>query len=69
MDLNVQAFRLVQALVSEETPADKAKKAAARKGGKRGGVSRSLTLTDERKREIATIASKARWSKNPSIAA
>jgi len=65
MDLNVRAFRTVQAALSEnkDSPTATAKKAAARKGGLVGGPSRAKSITAERRREIARAASEARWRK------
>ena len=66
MDLNVRAYRLVQrATEKAEHPADKKKVASARKGGLKGGRMRAMTLTEERRREIATTASNARWKRRP----
>lgn len=55
MDLNVRAFRVVQAALSEtnNSPTVIAKKAAARKGGLVGGPSRARSISAERRREIA----------------
>jgi len=63
MDLNVRAFRVVQAAVSEASPASKAKKEASRRGGLVGGQSRAKRLGPERRIEIAKKASRARWNK------
>jgi len=60
MDLNVRAFRTVQAAMAESVPVDK-KKQAARKGGLSGGRSRAKAMTPERRSEIARNASRARW--------
>jgi hypothetical protein len=62
MDLNVRAFRTVQAALSEPVLPDKHKE-SSRKGGKRGGVSRALVLSSKRRKEIALKASKARWKR------
>jgi hypothetical protein len=65
VDMNVRAFRVVQAATSEQTEQiTDPKKMAARKGGLAGGVSRAKSISAERRREIARIASKARWKKN-----
>jgi hypothetical protein len=63
MDLNVRAFRVVQAAISEhkETTEVDSKKEAARKGGLAGGPSRAKSLSAKRRREIARVASNARW--------
>lgn len=66
MDINVRAFRVVQAATSEHNETDTAtdvRKAAARKGGLVGGPSRAKSITAERRREIARAASEARWRK------
>lgn len=60
LDLNVRAFRTVQAALAEPVSVDK-RSAAARKGGLKGGAARSIVLTKERRREIAIKANKARW--------
>jgi hypothetical protein len=62
MDLNVRAFRVVQAAISDPVPTDKRRDAAS-KGGRAGGLSRAKSLSAERRREIAKKASAARWSK------
>jgi hypothetical protein len=62
MDVNVRAFRVVQAAISDRTELD-ARKVSARKGGLRGGPSRAMSISAERRREIAQKASKARWAK------
>jgi hypothetical protein len=68
MDLNVQAFRLVQEATSEVMP-DKAKLASSRKGGLKGGTARARSITPERRREIARKASAARWRKTETVIA
>lgn len=62
MDLNVRAFRTVQAAVSEPTEPDK-RRESARKGGVLGGRSRALALSAQRRTEIAKRASLARWKR------
>lgn len=62
MDMNVRAFRTVQAALAEPSLPNSLTE-RARKGGKRGGVARRDSLTGERRREIAITASKARWKK------
>jgi hypothetical protein len=66
MDLNVRAFRVVQAGISEHTESTEmdAKKEAARKGGLIGGPSRARSISARRRREIARAASNARWHKD-----
>jgi hypothetical protein len=65
MDLNVRAFRVVQAALAEpEEPTEMdTRKAAARKGGLVGGPSRARSISAKRRREIARAASNARWHK------
>ena len=65
MDLNIRAFRVVQAATTApKKPTEmNSKKLAARKGGLIGGPSRARSISAERRREIAQKASKARWSK------
>jgi len=60
MDLNVRAFRTVQAAVSEPVESDK-RKEWSRRGGVRGGRSRASALSAQRRTEIARRASLARW--------
>jgi hypothetical protein len=60
MDLNVRAFRTVQAALSETILPDK-RKAASRKGGLRGGPSRAKSVPAEQRSAIARKASEARW--------
>jgi len=62
VDVNVRAFRVVQAAISEpEEP--NARKDAARKGGLVGGPSRAKSLSAERRTQIAKKANRARWSR------
>ena len=63
MDLNVRAFRTVQAALKESTPEDDAKKVASRKDGLLGGPSRARSISRERRVEIAKKASRARREK------
>jgi hypothetical protein len=63
MDINVRAFRTVQAALEDHPTEENTKKAAARKGGLAGGPSRARSISPERRREIAKAASKARWHK------
>jgi hypothetical protein len=63
MDLNVRAFRTVQAALAEPAAPDK-RRQSARKGGLVGGPSRAKTLSPARRTEIAKRASIARWSKS-----
>jgi hypothetical protein len=63
MDLNVRAFRTVHAVLDDHPTEVETKKAAARKGGLIGGPSRAKAIDQERRVEIARIASRARWAK------
>lgn len=64
MDLNVRAFRVVQeAINGSSSSASRTKKESARKGGLKGGPSRAMSMTRERRVEIAKKASAARWRK------
>lgn len=65
MDVNVRAFRVVQAALSEhiEKTVDP-RKAASRKGGLVGGPSRAKSISAERRTEIAKKASAVRWNKS-----
>lgn len=62
MDVNVRAFRVVQAAFAEDKEPD-ARKVAASKGGRVGGPSRARSISRERRIEIAKKASAARWSR------
>jgi hypothetical protein len=62
MDLNVRAFRVVQAALAEPVAPDK-RKESSRKGGLLGGRSRAQIISPQRRREIARKASTARWAK------
>jgi len=69
MDLNVRAFRTVQAALEEKAPAaDRLKKEASRRGGLTGGKSRAKTLTAKRRKEIALAANAARWGHRRPVA-
>jgi hypothetical protein len=61
MDLNVNAFRIVQRLTTETKEDNKS--VAARVAGQMGGPARAARLTPERRKEIAIKANKARWKK------
>jgi hypothetical protein len=65
MDLNVRAFRVVQAAFAEPAEPDK-RKLAARKGGLLGGTSRARLLSAKRRSEIAKQGSAVRWRKSTS---
>lgn len=60
MDLNVRAFRTVQAALSERILPDK-RQVASSKGGLRGGPSRAKSISKEQRSAIARKASEARW--------
>lgn len=62
MDLNVRAFRTVQAALTEATAPDK-RKESSRRGGLRGGPSRAQAISAEQRSAIARKASEARWRK------
>lgn len=61
MDLNVNAFRIVQDLASEKKE-DK-RTSAARVGGRSGGPARAAKLTAQERKNIAIKANAARWRK------
>ncbi len=67
-DLNQAAARIVDIATGEaprELPAAKNEAAVAlgRLGGLKGGKVRADNLSDDRKREIASKAARARWTK------
>ena len=64
MDVNVRAFRTVQAAISGQK--HDARKEASRKGGLLGGRARADSMTAQQRREIALKANKARWAKEDS---
>lgn len=66
MDMNVQAYRLVQQATAE--PSEKNKRASSRKGGLQGGPARAKSISPERRAEIARKASDARWRKATTVA-
>jgi len=61
VDLNTNAFRIVEALTSgkKEHP----RSTVARVAGRKGGAARAKALSSERRSAIATKASKARWGR------
>jgi hypothetical protein len=59
MDLNRNAFRIVQSLTDEKD--ENPRSVRARIGGQRGGPARAKVLSPERRKEIAETASRARW--------
>lgn len=62
MDLNANAFRIVNSLTAEKTR-DSKRSSIARSAGAVGGPARARKLTAEQRREIAIKANKARWQK------
>lgn len=63
MDLNVRAFRTVQAALEDHSTEKDTKRASARKGGLIGGPARATAMSAERRVEIARKASTVRWKK------
>jgi len=63
MDLNVRAFRTVEAAINGLSTSPDAKKLSSRKGGLSGGPSRASSMSKERRVEIAKKASAARWER------
>jgi hypothetical protein len=63
MDLNVQAFRIVNQATEESTSADKRTQEALRRGGIAGAAAWLKTTSPERRREIAIQANAVRWNK------
>lgn len=66
MDVNVRAFRTVQAALSESILPSR-RKTSSSKGGLKGGPARAKAMSAARRKEIARKASAARWKK-PSTA-
>ena len=66
MDLNVQAYRLVQAAVADPPSTKVQSREAAKRGGIKGGRARAQSLSSERRAEIARKASEARWGRRAS---
>ena len=64
MDLNVRAFRTVQAALNEHPTEQDTKKAASRRGGLAGGPARAASISAERRLQIAQKANQARWNKH-----
>jgi hypothetical protein len=65
-DFAVTAFRVVQEAteqITEEPKPDIDYSALGRKGGLKGGKARAERLTPEQRKQIATKAAQARWSK------
>jgi len=65
MDLNVNAFRIVNTLTTEKK--DDKRSSASRIGGVVGGPARARKLTAERRREIAVKANRARWKRKEDV--
>jgi len=61
MDLNANAFRIVNTLITENKDDKRSK--AGRSGGIAGGSARAKKLAPERRREIALKANRARWKR------
>jgi hypothetical protein len=61
MDLNSNAFRIVNTITTEKK--DDKRSSAARAAGVVGGPARARKLTAEQRREIALKANRARWKK------
>ena len=62
MDLNTNAFRIVQHLTEEKK--EDGRSVAGRIAGKVGGPARARKLSPERRKAIAIEANKARWGKS-----
>jgi len=65
MDLNVNAFRIVQKLTDENK--ENKRVAAARVAGRVGGPARANKLTPAERTEIAIKANKARWKRRDAV--
>jgi len=64
MDVNTNAFRIVQALTEKKDPKATARSATARSAGGIGGRNRAKWLSPERRREIASMGGAARRKKS-----
>ena len=62
MDLNRNAFRIVESLTGEKK--EDPRVSAARIGGRQGGPARAAVLSPERRKEIAVKANRARWDRS-----
>lgn len=63
-DFSQIAFDVVQRATEEATaPTMTERQESGRKGGVKGGATRAVRLTPERRREIATKAAATRWRK------
>lgn len=58
MDVNTNAFRVVQIATGEV----RAKSVTKSKAGKLGGLARAKSLPKSKRRKIALVANRARWS-------
>jgi hypothetical protein len=67
MDMNLRAFRTVQAALSGPVAPTK-RKQSSRKGGLRGGPARAKVMSPERRKEIALKASAVRWKGQKQVA-
>ncbi len=61
MDLNSNAFRIVQRLTAENKDDKRAR--AASSAGKKGGPARAAILTAQQRKNISIKANDARWRK------
>jgi len=63
MDVNVQAFRLVQEATAEPSAEKLRRKAASKRGGLMGGKARAQAPHPEERKAIAQRANQVRWSR------
>jgi hypothetical protein len=63
MDVNTNAFRIVNALTSEKKEDERKRSEIASAAGVRGGRARARMLPRERRIEIARKANNARWAR------
>ena len=63
MDLNVQAFRLVQEATDDASAEKRRRRATSKRGGLMGGKARAASLSPEDRKAIAQKANQARWSR------
>lgn len=59
----VHVMRIATGEIEDSTPETEGK-AAARKGGLKGGKARAKALTPKQRSEIAQVAAEARWKKS-----
>lgn len=66
-DVNVTAFQILRAVTAQPSTDSPKKNPAAvalgRMGGKVGGKARAESLSEDRRKEIALKAARARWDK------